>query len=1128
MGAVGINSDTQIAKAKLGNGIMLYGSNDPSVLVEECARQLADPLSDPFKEEEFLVQSRGMGTWLQLGIATHKGIFARGRFRFQEEAVWMILRGFFGEGPEKNPYTKEGMAWKVFDLLPRLMAEDSGNFASLLDYVGEEDLRDGNRVFRLCRQIATLYDSYLTYRPELILGWNESKFPDGRNRWQAILWKELRTAFGLKTLPELVTRLQGGINPQRLDWLPERLSVFGVSTMPPLFLNVLKAYGEVRSLKIFSLQPAPVFWGEVESEKWKLRALKRAEVQAGYPVDENLLSDRTGNPLIGSMGRTGREFFNMLVDHDAHDCPLIFRKPTGNRVLNRVQRWIFDALGEENESILKAERDDDSLVINNCHGPMRETEVLRDYLLKRFRDDPSLQPSEVLVMMPSPEEYASYIRATFGGMEEGMPRDFPFSIVDREPRMESHLIDFFFDLLEFFESRATNREVLDLLDALPSRTKNEWEDGDIEIFRKWIKDCHSYWGFDEAHRARCGSISTNEHTWKHALDRMALGFCMRGEKKELWEDTLPYDEIEGENSIRFSQLFRFLSSLSAFEKQSRGEQNLLSWCDWLARLAHEFFPQNDLTLLDRQKINDAIEDLSAEYRGLAENGVVPLRVIRYHLGNVLEVGSPQGRFLTQGVTFSGLRPMRSVSARVICLLGMNDQAFPRQDRTPSFDLSGERRPGDRSAREDDRYLFLETIWCAKEFLYLSFIGQSIRKAQDIPPSVVVAELLDGLDKIVEWQNEKCHAIKAKDAIVHRQTLHPFAKENFQGSRLPRSFSMPNLKAARALLHPEKKILPFINGVINETGNSNKELSSTDLVEFLKNPAKAFLKCSLGMKLWDEDASPSDCEPLEIDSLNKYKLMSQMSDILLAGNDITRLYELEKAEGGLPPANLGEVWFNESKREVQGFLKQWDDLLITPSGEPSSFVKEIAGFSFMGEISPLRNGKHILFRFSKKFNAKDRVRLWVEHLCGCAFSSIESFQTLFLCADKKYLHAHSVPKTQALQLIEQLIRLRSSGLESPLQFFPKSSYAYHESIKQSTVQAESTEEELAKARQHAIYAAEKLWASTKQKGKRIPGEGDDFSYQTCFGKKPFVDPGFAKLSAQIFEPFEEFVKLETKE
>lgn len=1110
------------------NGILLFGSNDPNVLVEECARQLEVPLSDPLKEEEFLVQSRGMATWLQLGIAKQNGIFARGRFRFQEEAIWMILRGFFGEGPEKNPYTKEGMAWKIFDLLPGLMAEDSATFSSLLDYVGEEDLRDGNRVFRLCRQIATLYDSYLTYRPELILGWNESKFPEDRNRWQALLWKKLRSALGFKTLPELVTRIQGGIHPRQLDWLPERLSVFGISTMPPLFLNVLKAYGQVRPLKIFSLQPAPVFWGEIESEKWKLRALKRAEVQAGYPVDEELLSDRAGNPLLGSLGRTGREFFNMLVDQDAHDCPLVFRKPGGHQILHRLQRWIFDALGEETEAMSVAESEDDSLVVNNCHGPMRETEVLRDYLLKRFRDDPSLQPSEVLVMMPSPEEYAPYIRATFGGMEEGMPRDFPFSIVDREPRMESHLIDFLFDLLEFFDGRATNREVLDLLDALPSRVKNEWEDIDLEIFRKWIDDCHVYWGFNEAHRERCGSTATNEHTWKHALDRMSLGFCMRGENKELWNGTLPYDEIEGENSIRFSQLFRFLSSLSAFEKQSRAEQNLSIWCDWLGRLANEFFPQNDQTLLDRRKINEAIEDLGSEYCALSEDRVVPLRVIRYHLGNVLEVGSPQGRFLTQGVTFSGLRPMRSVSARVICILGMNDQAFPRQDRSPSFDLSGDRRPGDRSAREDDRYLFLETIWCAKDFLYLSYVGQSIRQSQDIPPSVVITELLDGLDKIVEWQDEDCNTIRAKDAIVCRQTLHSFGQENFLGLRIPRSFSMPNLKAARSLLHPEKKILPFVNGSMNVNENRNTEISLRDLVEFFTNPAKSFLRYSLGMKLWDEEASPPDCEPLEIDSLEKYKLMSQMLDVLLAGNDISTLYELEKAEGRLPPANLGEVWFHESQREVEAFIKQWGDLLVPSAFEPQSFEQEIAEFSFRGEVPSLRNKKHILFRCSKKISGKDRVRLWVEHICGCAFSSEDSFQTLFLCTDQKYLHASPVPQKQALGIIEQLILLRESGLGQPLPFFPNSSHAYHESIQQSSISNDSTEEEVRKAKLAAMYSAEKSWASITIKGDRIPGEGDDFSYQTCFGKKPFDEPGFAQLSAQIFEPYDQFVKLETKE
>ena len=108
---------------------------------------------------------------------------------------------------------------------------------------------------------------------------------------------------------------------------------------------------------------------------------------------------------------------------------------------------------------------------------MREAEVLRDYLLRRFAEDSTLRPKDIIVMMPDPEDYAPYIRATFGGMEKNMPQYFPFSIVDREPRQESHLVDCFFDLLEFFEGRATNRDVLDLIDSSVFRKKFELDDG---------------------------------------------------------------------------------------------------------------------------------------------------------------------------------------------------------------------------------------------------------------------------------------------------------------------------------------------------------------------------------------------------------------------------------------------------------------------------------------------------------------------------------------------------------------------------------------------------------------------------------------------------------------------------
>ena len=79
-------------------------------------------------------------------------------------------------------------------------------------------------------------------------------------------------------------------------------------------------------------------WGEVESEKtlqkWKARALERAKELAERKVEESELSELSGNPLIGSLGRTGREFFNLLVDRDAHDVPLEFRDQRVTRYLH--------------------------------------------------------------------------------------------------------------------------------------------------------------------------------------------------------------------------------------------------------------------------------------------------------------------------------------------------------------------------------------------------------------------------------------------------------------------------------------------------------------------------------------------------------------------------------------------------------------------------------------------------------------------------------------------------------------------------------------------------------------------------------------------------------------------------
>jgi exodeoxyribonuclease V gamma subunit len=71
--------------------------------------------------------------------------------------------------------------------------------------------------------------------------------------------------------------------------------------------------------------------------------------------------------------------------------------------------------------------------------------------------------------------------------------------------------------------------------------------------------------------------------------------------------------------------------------------------------------------------------------------------------------------------------MRSIPFKVVCLLGMNDGVYPRALPPLGFDLmSANPKRGDRSRRDDDRYLFLEALISAQSKLYISYIGRSIQ------------------------------------------------------------------------------------------------------------------------------------------------------------------------------------------------------------------------------------------------------------------------------------------------------------------------------------------------------------------------------------------------------------------
>ena len=106
---------------------------------------------------------------------------------------------------------------------------------------------------------------------------------------------------------------------------------------------------------------------------------------------------------------------------------------------------------------------------------------------------------------------------------------------------------------------------------------------------------------------------------------------------------------------------------------------------------------------------------------------VEFEVVMAELDKAGQTDSLSSGFMAGGVTFCEMLPMRAVPFKVVCLLGMNDGAYPRPTAVPAFDLiAANPRLGDRSRRKDDRYLFLESILSARKCLYLSYVGQSVR------------------------------------------------------------------------------------------------------------------------------------------------------------------------------------------------------------------------------------------------------------------------------------------------------------------------------------------------------------------------------------------------------------------
>ncbi|MEE3325909.1 MAG: exodeoxyribonuclease V subunit gamma, partial [Myxococcota bacterium] len=274
----------------------IYRSNRVESLVPALARIVDSPVSDPFAPEWIMVQGPGMERWLSMALSRENGVFAHPRFPFPRAfLVDMIDRVLGPEQDDTSRYEPERLAWSVAALLPEHL--DQPDFAPLAHYLKDDE--HGERALQLARRIAETFDHYVIHRPEMILAWEagsgEGKrgHSDSELAWQRTLWLSLVKRCGPGHLASrILAMIQSLEAPDAPGFdLPERVSMFGISTLPPLFVEGLVALSKRVSMHLFVLSPSQEYWGHIRSEREQIR-------NRGATVEEEDLHFEVGHPLL--------------------------------------------------------------------------------------------------------------------------------------------------------------------------------------------------------------------------------------------------------------------------------------------------------------------------------------------------------------------------------------------------------------------------------------------------------------------------------------------------------------------------------------------------------------------------------------------------------------------------------------------------------------------------------------------------------------------------------------------------------------------------------------------------------------------------------------------------------------
>ncbi len=544
------------------------------------------------------------------------------------------------------------------------------------------------RLLSLARELSSLFTTYGQYGKQL--------FEGEPIDWQHAILQKLFVKGPWRAPVQILPELK-----------PAPLICFGIDTLPPLFWDF---FFRSPSLSIYHFSPCIAFWEDLSSDRerrnlnrfWKKR---KATEENRKQLDAYL---RDAPPLLANWGKLGRETLKVF---DRFDLQMeeVYPPLEPTSLLKRVQS---DLLQFEE---LPKEIDDSIQIFLTGSSRLREIECLREEILRL-----GVPFHEISVLAPDMELYVPLIEFVF--------RDIPYRISGFDTATQSSFRQGLVRILNLVTGRWEAEELLALFETPSFYRKQGWDGEKLEQFRKWIDYARIKWGLDASHKRQVlkeiDIAKVDESgSWEKGLDRLLDAIVY----------LLPI-QINPDSLEEFIELFAKLKNLSLHT-----EKTAASWADSLEKMADEFL-QVDLSDEVDTMAHTSFVHLLRDFRSCSSEALFPFSLIQ-HLLVRPSLGQIHPSHL-HAVRFAPLEEAALLPAKALFLIGMDEESFPRIQRGSSLDLLKRQKIAIPEKADRDRYLFLEALFSAQDFLRISYGHLSADEGKPVGPSFLVQELMN--------------------------------------------------------------------------------------------------------------------------------------------------------------------------------------------------------------------------------------------------------------------------------------------------------------------------------------------------------------------------------------------------